>query len=58
MLNSLVDKIDFNEIDNLYSNEELAKMQERYTMKSEREIHAIITGEENKDEDSEEIELF
>jgi hypothetical protein len=58
-LNSLINQINFDEIENKVSTENLERLRKMYTMKSEREIHALFTGSKIvENEESSEIELF
>lgn len=58
-LNQLIDQINFDEIEDKISSENLDKLKKMYTMKSERDVHAAFTGNklDKKDSDNE-IELF
>jgi hypothetical protein len=58
-LNSLINRIDFDDIENKLGYENVERLKKNYTMRSEREIHDLITGNNVKeDQESHDIELF
>jgi hypothetical protein len=58
-LNFIIEQIDFNEVEGKIEPESLEKLKTMYTMRSERDIHALITGiKPEKRENESEIEIF
>jgi hypothetical protein len=58
-LNSLIELIDFSNIEKQYDNSEMDRLKKLYTMKSERIIHEMVTGKKTAGKDKEdEIEFF
>jgi len=58
-LDSLCNQIDFKKLEAQFNPKDLAHFQELYTMDSEREVHAMITGEEfTSSTTNDDIELF
>jgi hypothetical protein len=58
-INSLIDRINFNEFDLNADLENMERLMKHYTMRSEREIHASHTGKKlNNSDNKNEIDLF